>query len=47
LCIYRGKIPRRAHNLILEWADLHRTELMDNWNRARQGHTLLETESLE
>jgi hypothetical protein len=36
LRIYRGGLPPRAHSLVLEWADLHRTELMDNWRRAQQ-----------
>src|SRR5258708_38021034 len=35
LRIYRGSLPRRAHKLVLEWADLHRRELMDNWQKAR------------
>ena len=29
--LLRGALPRRAHALILEWAALHRTELMENW----------------
>jgi len=26
--------------MVIEWADLHRAELMDNWERARQGQRL-------
>ena len=26
LRVYAGQLPRRVHNLILEWADLHRAE---------------------
>jgi hypothetical protein len=29
--IYTGSIPRRAHNLVLEWADRHREDLTDDW----------------
>ena len=29
--IIRGSLPRRAHALVLEWADLHRSELMEDW----------------
>ncbi len=32
-----GDLPRRAYNLVLEWATIHRTELLANWNRSRQG----------
>ena len=31
-----GGLPRRAHNMVLEWADLHRKELMDCWQAARE-----------
>ena len=26
-----GQLPRRARNLVKEWADLHRDELRQNW----------------
>lgn len=42
LRVYEGKLPRRVHNLVIEWADLHRDELMDNWERARRGQDLLD-----
>ncbi len=29
--LIRGSLPRRAHALVLEWAALHRTELMEDW----------------
>ncbi len=47
LRVYAGKLPKRAHNLILEWADLHRNELMANWERARAGMPLLDIDALE
>jgi hypothetical protein len=29
--VLRGSLPRRAHALVLEWAALHRAELMEDW----------------
>lgn len=29
--ITKGKLPRRAVTLVLEWASLHRNELKANW----------------
>jgi hypothetical protein len=40
LSIFRGSLPRRALALVLEWAALHRAELRDDWQRARNGETL-------
>ena len=31
--IITGSLPRRAVNLVYEWLDLHKEELIDNWNR--------------
>ncbi|ADE14864.1 conserved hypothetical protein [Nitrosococcus halophilus Nc 4] len=31
LAVMRGTLPRRALALVLEWASLHREELMENW----------------
>ena len=31
LVLSRGQLPRRAHALVLEWAALHRNELMEDW----------------
>jgi hypothetical protein len=47
LRIYVGKLPRRAHNLVIEWADLHRAELMENWERARRGEPLIDIDPLD
>jgi len=46
LRVYRGRLPRRAHNLVLEWADLHRAELLDNWQRAMQREALVQIDPL-
>jgi len=42
-----GMIPRRVHALVLEWAALHRAELMENWQRARDGLPLEQIDPLE
>jgi hypothetical protein len=38
--VYEGDLPRRARALVLEWASLHRSELMSDWEKARQGRPL-------
>jgi hypothetical protein len=45
--IVTGALPRRARGLVVEWASLHRGELRDNWDRARDGLALQEIESLD
>jgi len=47
LDVIRGKLPRRAHALVVEWATLHRAELRVDWDRARQAVPLLEIEPLD
>jgi hypothetical protein len=37
LSITEGKLPRRALALVLEWAELHKEELQQNWQLARDG----------
>jgi len=32
LRIIKGEMPRRALSLVLEWASLHREELLEDWN---------------
>lgn len=34
LKILTGNIPSRALGLVIEWASLHKAELMNNWDRA-------------
>ncbi len=29
--VIEGKLPRRALNLVLDWAELHQAELMKDW----------------
>ena len=35
LDIIAGGISKRAHALVLEWASLHKIELLSNWDKAR------------
>jgi hypothetical protein len=36
--IIEGKLPDRATGLVLEWIELHRTELMEDWELCVQNH---------
>ncbi|MBC7621475.1 MAG: DUF4160 domain-containing protein [Candidatus Saccharibacteria bacterium] len=31
LSISTGALPRRAHELVLDWAELHQQELLEDW----------------
>jgi hypothetical protein len=37
--IISGKLPPRALSLVQEWCQLHKLELRENWERARQHKT--------
>jgi hypothetical protein len=43
----RGAFPPRALRLVLEWAQLHKPELLDDWERARQRQPLERIPPLE
>jgi hypothetical protein len=45
--IMEGELPRRALSLSIEWAVLHRNELRQNWQNAREGLPLQEIAPLE
>ncbi|MEN6451086.1 MAG: DUF4160 domain-containing protein [Thermoguttaceae bacterium] len=47
LDILRGRLPRRAHNMVVEWALMHRDELRRNWDHAREQSPLEEIEPLD
>jgi hypothetical protein len=32
LSVYAGNFPPRAFGLLMEWASLHKQELLDNWH---------------
>ena len=42
--VRRGRLPPRALALVLEWAQIHRSELLEAWNlcRLRQTPTKIE-----
>ena len=42
-----GGLPARAHNLVLEWLELHRTELLEDWQPAQEHKPLNRIEPLE
>jgi hypothetical protein len=46
LSILVGSLPPRALGLTIEWAALHRSELLENWNRARNSEELQAIEPL-
>ena len=33
-----GKLPRRALELVLDWAELHQEELLNDWDLCQQHH---------
>ncbi len=35
--VMAGSLQPRALRLVREWVDLHRSELLDDWERARRG----------
>jgi hypothetical protein len=47
LRVKSGRLHRRAHGLVMEWADLHRNELLENWQRARRGEPLRSIKPLD
>ena len=44
--LLKGSLPRRAQALVEEWAALHRDELEQDWERARQGQVLASIDPL-
>lgn len=39
LRMIRGDLPRRARNLVAEWAKVHQSELADSWRKLNRGET--------
>ena len=46
LRIIEGKLPQRVISLVLEWAFLHRKELMENWGREERREKLQKIDPL-
>ncbi len=42
-----GHFPPRALKLVVEWCDLHKTELLENWALAKTGQSLKPIAPLE
>jgi Domain of unknown function (DUF4160) len=42
-----GYLPRRALGLALDWAELHQSELRNNWTLAQQGKPINNVSPLE
>jgi hypothetical protein len=47
LKILEGQLNARAERMVREWAQLHRDELLANWNRARAAEEPQPIEPLE
>jgi hypothetical protein len=47
LQLKEGSLPRRALALVLEWAVIHRSELLEDWKLAEAHQPLNEIEPLE
>ena len=44
--IIEGELPRRALNLVLEWARIHRQELLEDWRLCRENSPPIKIELL-
>ena len=47
LLIIRGSLPSRAHAMVLEWASLHREELIEDWKLAIEKKEIKKIEPLK
>ncbi len=45
--VVTGRFPKRALGLVLEWAALHRDELLENWGLSRDKQPLKRIAPLE
>ena len=45
--IIKGEMTARALKMILEWFELHRDELLTNWDKAQKGEPLDKIEPLK
>lgn len=45
-CILKGSMPHRQLRIILAWIELHKDELMQDWELARAGKPLLRINAL-
>ncbi|MHB8420262.1 MAG: DUF4160 domain-containing protein [Myxococcales bacterium] len=47
LALLEGRLPPRTLGLVVEWATLHREELMADWKRAERSERLFRIPPLE
>ena len=45
--VFAGHLPPRALGLVIEWATLHKDELLNNWGRAQDQEPLSKIEPLK
>ena len=45
--VVKGEMPGRALKMILEWLEMHREELLSNWEKAQNGMPLNKIEPLK
>ena len=45
--IVTGEMPNRALKFVFEWLNLHRKEMMDNWNKLQNGIAVVKIKPLE
>ena len=34
--VLAGSAPKHVQSMVVQWAELHKSELLDNWNRGRR-----------
>ena len=47
LAILSGSFPPRALGLVIEWAEIHKDELLENWEKSRDEHKLSKIKPLK
>ena len=47
LALLNGGLTPLVHEFVIEWASLHKSDLMENWQRAINHQPLLEIDGLE
>ena len=45
--IVKGEMPKRALKMIFDWLELHKEELMEDWDLAQKGEKLNKIEPLK
>lgn len=45
--VVEGFMPKRALKLVFEWMDIHKTELLQNWEKCQKGEVLQKIDPLK